>query len=202
MSVDGYLCLVSVILIAAVCLLAVLTATMQDPGTRRLPRPRALAILALDLRDYLRSEWAQIAYVERELRLMLTNPGPIVGDREVREEFERRPLAPPMSPDPAQVPFTGWRVPDGYQLPGGRGLMFARPGKQPWLTGQQPAIPVPEAAGPDRAWDPGDGLGPDVPLARPYAPQPVYGEACQLDVAEAERRFALAMGPDGREEVR
>lgn len=40
----------------------------------------------------------------------------------------------------------------------------------------------------------------DQAVVPAYAP-PVYGEACELDVAEAERQFALALGPDGCEET-
>lgn len=42
-----------------------------------------------------------------------------------------------------------------------------------------------------------------APIARPWtAEQVAYGvDRCQLDVAEAERQFALALGPDGCEET-
>jgi hypothetical protein len=71
---------------------------------------------------------------------------------------------------------------EGSALPGGRGLM--RVGKQPWMTGEMPAIPAPPTP---TVLDPGDGLAPEVPLARPYAPEPVYGEAPVATVLEAER---------------
>ena len=37
---------------------------------------------------------------------------------------------------------------------------------------------------------------------RPYHPAPCDEDGCQLDVDEAERQYALAMGPDGCEEAR
>jgi hypothetical protein len=75
---------------------------------------------------------------------------------------------------------------------------LTRPG--PFTAVDMPAVPEPE---PGPAWgDPGDGLGPDVPIVRPWSPEIAYGaDRCQLDVAEAERRFALAMGPDGCEQT-
>lgn len=42
-----------------------------------------------------------------------------------------------------------------------------RPGKQPWLTAGQPVLPAPPLP---HAYDPGDGILPPVPLARPYVP--------------------------------
>ena len=36
---------------------------------------------------------------------------------------------------------------------------------------------------------------------RPYHPAPCDEDGCQLDVDEAERQYALAMGPDGCEET-
>lgn len=50
----------------------------------------------------------------------------------------------------------------------------------PWLTAQFPAIPA-QPAPPPRL-DPASHPYPPVNPARPYAPQPVFGEAPQLDV--------------------
>jgi hypothetical protein len=199
----------------------------RDTGTRRIPRPHPLAILARDLLGLLPpapAGWAAIrAGMGRPPRYADTSRtlaemcGPIVTDDEVAEEWSLRPLSRegireqwdrasvPMSPDPAVKPGVGWQVPDDWRLPGGRGLMFVRPNKQPWSTASMPAIRV---GVPEKMPTPqshycdsgncevcGDGTGDEpVPLARPYAPSPTYGEACELDVAEAER-LAEAMRP-------
>jgi len=220
----------AVISLAAAVAFAVLIVTIPNPGGHR-ARPRKGLLLraaeALARQDL----WWWLASGEVLLPPAPWVPGPLVTDAEVREEDERlaaerglcdfhgrygelgdcTPACPayahrqavPMSPDPAVKPGVGWQVPDDWRLPGGRSLMFVRPGKQPWLTGSMPAVPAPEPTGPDRAWDPGDGLGPQVPIARPWtADQVAYGvDRCQLDVAEAERQFALALGPDGCEEA-
>ena len=65
-------------------------------------------------------------------------------------------------------PVTRRRPVNGRSLPD-----QPRQGKQPWLTAEMPAVPVAEIRGPERPWDPGDGIDPPVPLARPY----VFGEA-------------------------
>lgn len=60
--------------------------------------------------------------------------------------------------------------------------------RQPWQTAQNPMLR-------------------DQPVVPRYAPEAVYGEACQLDVAEAERHFAALdealryFAPDGCEET-
>jgi hypothetical protein len=74
-------------------------------------------------------------------------------------------------------------------LPGTARHDITRQPRQPWHTAPLPAMPAPP---PQHAYDPGDGLF-LVPLARPYAPAPVYGEACQLDVREAERLAAVML---------
>lgn len=67
------------------------------------------------------------------------------------------------------------------------------PQRQGWAPiTQEP--PRPEMTGPARAWDPGDGLA-SFPLVPRFVPQPVYGERCQLDVAEAERLSDAASIP-------
>jgi len=111
-------------------------------------------------------------------------PGPIVSDREVQEEWERLASRPEVR-----------RHVNGRYL----GTQPRRQG--PFTRADMPTCPRPE---PGPAWgDPGDGLGPQVPIARPWtADQVAYGvDRCQLDVAEAERRFALALGPDGCEQT-
>jgi len=50
-----------------------------------------------------------------------------------------------------------------------------RPGKQPWDTMAMPLLYEPEPDGPSRAWDPGGGLGPLAPPARPYVGYPCCG---------------------------
>lgn len=55
-----------------------------------------------------------------------------------------------------------------------------RPGKQPWPTMGMPLLYEPEPDGPSYAWDPGDGLGPSVPIARPYtAPARTFYACCE-----------------------
>lgn len=51
-------------------------------------------------------------------------------------------------------------------------------GKPPWQTAAMPLLREPEPEGPSRAWDPGDSLGPMVPLARPYVAPPQDAYPC------------------------
>lgn len=106
------------------------------------------------------------------------------------------PPAPHAPPHPrygrlAATPAAGIAAvrPDGVIICGGRNLGTqprrtlptrpARPGRPPWDTAAQPALPPEPPSGPARPWDQGDGLGPLVPLARPYAPQPAPFPCCE-----------------------
>lgn len=160
--------------------LGVIVALMQDKGRRAAyRRPSAAAILARDLRDVNPAaalwEWLQAP----------DGPAPIVTEAEVAEEFAARPLAPGR-------PVNGvYRGTQPRRTPG------------PFTAVDMPTTPAPD---PGPAWRTAaewDSLGPDVPIARPWtADRVAYGVAsCQLDVAEAQRQFALAMGPDGCEAV-
>lgn len=172
---------------------SLVVACMQDKGRRCVfTPPHPVVILALDLRGLLRPA------------APLPARAPVVTDAEVREEFER--LAPssalpplrdccmalenephtsacparqpvPMSPDPAQAPFTGWRVPDGWQLPGGRGLMFTR---TPWPSAADPIVPL--ETDDDPPWD-------VATRQQPAIDEPAYGvDRCEADVDEARRQ--------------
>lgn len=153
---------------ALVAAAGIAVACMQDKGRRcAYRRPHPAVILARDVWDGLRSGTAFLP------------PAPCA------------PSHPRYGPL-AATPAAGIAVvrADGVIWCGGRNL-----GTQPRRTPRQgpftqvdmPALPAPEPSGPARAWDPGDGLGPDVPIARPFAPTPTWNEKCQLDVAEAER---------------
>jgi hypothetical protein len=100
--------------------------------------------------------------------------------------------------DTAQAPVPAPRRPVNGRYLGTQPRRTPRPG--PFTAVDMPACPEPE---PGPAWgDPGDGLGPDVPLVRPWSPEIAYGvDRCEIDVAEAERQFALAMGPEGCEQA-
>jgi hypothetical protein len=143
-------------------------------GKHRAERPSLRARLAAALAavwERLRAEWAEVAYVERELRGML---------------MESLPDTDPAPRRPVNGRYRGTQP------------RLTRPG--PFTAVDMPTVSEPE---PGPAWgDPGDGLGPDVPIVRPWSPEIAYGaDRCQLDVAEAERHFALAMGPDGCEQT-
>ena len=183
-------------------------------------RPCAAALVAMDIWYWLRAQWAGFelwlhwwewrpvrAHWYRQYRradrkafaaeMAARDAAPIVTDAEVREEWERlaaergTPVpddtgligewahALTWSEDPAQAIGVGWRVPDGYQLPGGRGLMFTR---TPWPTAAEPMVPVETDDAPP--WD-------ITTRQQPALDEPAYGvDRCQLDVDDAERRFA------------
>ena len=188
-------------------LAGVAVARMQDAGGHCAHRrPRAAVILALDLRAWLRTAepppppepylppapatWDQISAGMGR---------PIVSDREVRAEFARMPLAPGSHPYPPLRPTVLERDRgDGHILIDEAERVHVRPRRGgPFTAVDMPACPPEPGPG-----HPEDDVDPAPPVLG-FARSLVYGEACQLDVAEAERRFALAMGPDGQcEEVR
>lgn len=204
---------------------AVTVARMQDEGGHCAHRrPRAAVILALDL-------WAWLRTAEPPLppepcappapatwdQISAGMGRPIVSDREVRAEFARMPLAPGSHPYPPLRPTVLAR-PDGAILIDEAERVHVRPGRGgPFTAVDMPAVPENDPrdyphyytdeieCGDCRREHELELVEDDpVPIARPWtAGQVAYGVAsCQLDVAEAERRFALAMGPDGCEEIR
>lgn len=171
MSVDGYLYLVSVILIAAACLFCVFIATRPDTGARcASPRkglhPLRRAAAMLGDRDV----WFWLASGQL---LLPPGPRPIVSDREVREEWERLASRPEVR-----------RHVNGRYL----GTQPRRD-RSPFTRADMPACPAPEP----EPVQPDDDVDPAPPVLG-FARSLVYGQACVLDVDEAER-MAEAMRP-------
>ena len=152
-----------------------LVARFQDKGKRcKFRRPHPAVVLARDLWSWLDTAQAPAPRVPSHPRWGPLTATPAAGIAVVRDDW---------------VIWCGGR---------NLGTMPRRtPALGPFTQVDMPACPEPE---PGPAFDPCDDIEPAPPVLG-FARSLVYGEACEIDVAEAERQFALAMGPDGCEET-
>lgn len=194
-------CAVALLALAAVVLPAVLVARWQDrrrAGARhRLSRPHPAVVLARDLLGLLRTASAPATW--GRIRAGMSRPPRYVDTSRTLEEIHAAEDGPRAKGYPRP---TYYGRHDGAIIVGKRNEIEVRPvngrnlGTLPRLDRQgpftvvdMPAIPAPDEPGP--AWgDPGDGLDPAPPVLG-FARSLVYGEACVLDVAEAERLKGL-----------
>lgn len=201
----------------------------QASARHCLRRPHPAVVLARDLLGLLPpapapATWERIRagmsrpprYVDTSRTLAEMN-GPIVTEAEVDEEWQRRPLAAKpwaLTDDDIREQWERARVELPLLLPlrpccpttaaeahrsGCEGAR--RPVNGRYLGTQPRRTPYPSAADPVTPAQTDD----DPPWSIETAQQdavPAYGvDRCELDVDEARRHYALALGPDGCEET-